>query len=222
MILPKIVVSKWILTYNSGMKKSKTGVQKRRPTDVRQVQIVDAAMRIIASRGSRKFTAQLLGAEVGVTAGAIFRHFKTMDEIVEAIIGRIEGILFEDFPPKEADPIKRLGVFFQNRVRAIVDNPDVSRLLLSDHLAQAGGIDHAKRLNEFKRRSHLFVLECLRQARKSGMLKGNAGAEEGTILVLGSIFALAHSRIRPFDRKGVEELAPRVWSIIEAMLRGSA
>jgi AcrR family transcriptional regulator len=202
------------------MTKSKTGVQKRKSTDVRQAQIVDSAMRIIASRGSRRFTAQLLGAEVGVTAGAIFRHFKTMDDIVEAIIQRIEGILFEDFPPEESDPIKRLGIFFQNRVRTIVENPDISRLLLSDHLAQGGGGDKAKRLDEFKRRSRLFVLKCLRQAQKSGRLNGSAGPEEGTILVLGSIFALAHSRTRAFGQKEVEKLAPRVWSAIEATLRG--
>ena len=202
------------------MIKSNTDAQKRRPTEMRQAQIVDAAMRIIASKGSRKFTAQLLGEEVGVTAGAIFRHFRTMDDIVEAIIGRIEGILFENFPPKEADPIKRLGIFFQNRVRAIDNNPHVSQLLLSDHLAQAAGSDQAKRLNEFKQRSHLFVLQCLRRARKSGMLKGNAGPEEGTILVMGSIYALAHSKTRAFVRKEDEKLPLRVWSIIESTLRG--
>jgi AcrR family transcriptional regulator len=202
------------------MANQKAARQERRTTDVRKAQIVDAAMHIIASKGSRKFTAKLLGARVGVTGGAIFRHFKTMDEIVEAVIGRFEEILFEDFPPKAADPIERLGIFFQSRVRAIVDNPHVSRLLLSDHLAQAGGRTQAKRLAEFKRRSHHFVMECLHEAQKSGMIRGSAGPEEGTILVLGSIFALAHSSTRAFDPKEVERLAPRVWSIIESTLRG--
>ena len=112
MILQKIVVSKQILTYNSDMKKSKTEGHVRKPTTIRRAQIVDAALRIIASHGSRKFTAQLLGKEVGVTAGAIFRHFQTMNDIVEAVIESIETIIFEDFPPKEADPVKRLGIFF--------------------------------------------------------------------------------------------------------------
>jgi AcrR family transcriptional regulator len=184
------------------------------------VQIVDAAMCIIASKGARKFTAKLIGAKVGVTAGAIFRHFETMDAIVEAIIGRMEAILFEGFPPASADPIERLGIFFQRRVRAIVANPHVSRMLLSDHLAQAGGRAQAKRLEEFKRRSRNFVFECLCEARNAGMLLGGAGPEEGTILVLGSIFALAHSRTRISDKRQVERLSRRVWGVIESTLRG--
>jgi AcrR family transcriptional regulator len=202
------------------MKKSKTEGHVRKPTTIRRAQIVDAALRIIASHGSRKFTAQLLGKEVGVTAGAIFRHFQTMNDIVEAVIESIETIIFEDFPPKEADPVKRLGIFFQNRVRAIVNNPDVSRLLLSDHLAQAGSSDQAKRLNSFKERSYRFVLECLHQAQKSGLLNGNAAPEEGTILVLGSIFALAHSKTRTINPTETERLAVKVWSVIESALLG--
>ena len=194
--------------------------QERKATGIRQVQIVDAAMRIIASKGPRKFTAELLGAKVGVTAGAIFRHFKSMDAIVEAIVGRMEEILFEGFPPKAADPIERLGCFFQHRVRTIISHPQVSRILLSDHLAQAGSRTQARRLEEFKRRSRDFVLECLRTAGESGLLRGEAGPEEGTVLVMGSIFSLAHSTTRVSDPSEVEQLAGRVWNVIESTLRG--
>ncbi len=202
------------------MKSPKVRKQERKATDIRQGQIVDAAMRIIASKGPRKFTAELLGARVGVTPGAIFRHFKSMDDIVEAIVGRMEEILFEGFPAKAADPIERLGVFFKHRVRTIVSHPHVSRILLSDHLAQAGKRAQAKRLEEFKRRSHDFVFECLRAAGELGLLRGEAGSEEGTVLVMGSIFALAHSITRASDPREIEQLAGRVWNVIESALRG--
>jgi hypothetical protein len=58
----KIVVCKYILTYNADVKKRGTGKYERQATDVRQKQIVDAAMRIIATRGSRRFTANFSGA----------------------------------------------------------------------------------------------------------------------------------------------------------------
>ncbi len=203
-----------------GMKPPRVRKQERRTTDIRQVQIVEAAMRIIASKGPRKFTAELLGARVGVTPGAIFRHFKDMDAIVEAVVGRIEEILFEGFPPEAADPIERLGIFFQHRIKTIVSRPHVSPILLSDHLAQTGSRVQARRLEEFKRRSGDFVLECLSEASESGLLRGQAGPQEGTILVLGSIFALAHSFARVPDTKEVELLASRVWIVIESTLRG--
>jgi hypothetical protein len=92
--------------------------------------------------------------------------------------------------------------------------------LLSDHLTQAGGRAQAKRIEEFKRRSRDFVIECVRKAREWEMLLGGAGPEEGTNLVLGSIFALAHSRTRVSDKREVERLSRKVWGVIESTLRG--
>ena len=177
-------------------------------------------MHILAFKGARKFTASLLGSEIGVTGGAIFRHFKTMEGIVDAVVARIEDILFEDFPPQAADPIERLGVFSRRRIQVIVENPHVSRLLLSDHLAQAAGRTQAKRLAEFKQRSRNFVLGCLREARESGILPGGLGPEEGAVLVLGSIFALAHSGTGIPDKHNVERISQNVWSILESAFRG--
>jgi AcrR family transcriptional regulator len=183
------------------------------------MQIVDAAMRIIATKGSRRFTAELLGAEVGITGGAIFRHFKSMEAIVDAVIDRMETILFEGFPPEAADPMERLGEFFRHRVRAIVSHPNVARLLLSDHLAQAGSRTHARRIEAFRRRSRSFVFQCLCEARDSGILNGEVEPEEGTILVVGSMLALAHAKIRVPKTREVGQLAHKVWKTIEILFR---
>ena len=175
--------------------------QQRKPTRVRQSEIVDAAMHIIASRGSRHFTAKLVASKVGVSPGAIYRHFPCMDAILDGVVDRVEEILFDGFPPDAGDPLERLGIFFVGRVRAVSAHPDLSRLLLSDHLAHACGRARAKRLAGFKRRSRDFVLGCLREAEDAGMLGGVADPQEGTVLVLGSILALAHEGVRVTDQR---------------------
>jgi AcrR family transcriptional regulator len=214
-----IIVCKYLLTYTAAVNKQGKAKHERRTTDVRQMQIVDAAMRIIATKGTRRFTAELLGAEVGVTGGAIFRHFKSMDAIVNAVADRMETILFEGFPPEATDPIKRLGEFFQHRVRAIVAYPHVSRILLSDHLAQAGGPTHARRIEAFRRRSRNFVFQCLCEARESGILNRGIEPEEGTILIVGSILALAHVKTRVPKTREVGQLAHKVWQTMEILFR---
>jgi len=185
----------------------------------RQSQIVDAALRIIATKGSRRFTAQLLAAELGVTGGAIYRHFESMEAVVDAVVDRVGAILFEGFPPQAPDPLERLRVFFYHRARAILANPHVSRLLLSDHLAQAGGLAQAKRLDEFKRRSQAFVSGCLREARERDLLADGMSPEAGAAVVLGSILALSHARTRVAGGVGTGRLFDDVWSGIERMLR---
>jgi AcrR family transcriptional regulator len=186
----------------------------------RQSQIVDAAMQIIATKGSRRFTAQLLATEIGVTGGAIYRHFESMDAIVDAVVQRMGAILFDGFPPELSDPIERLKVFFHHRARTILVKPHISRLLLSDHLAQAGGRVQARRLKEFKRRSQAFVVACLREAQQDGELSGDISPEAGAVIVLGSILSLSHASARLAGEGKIERLFDEVWSAIERTLRG--
>jgi len=176
-------------------------------------------LQIIATRGSRRFTAQLLAAEVGLTGGAIYRHFKSMDAIVNAVVDRVGSILFEGFPPQSPDPIERLKAFFYSRARTVLGNPCISRLLLSDHLAQAGDLAQSKRLDEFKRRSQTFVSECLSEARDSGLLADGMSPRAGAIIVLGSILAISHADARIADGAQPERLFDDVWFAIERMLR---
>src|SRR5512143_1176373 len=119
----------------------------------RQAEIVEAATRLLATKGARRFTVQLLADEIGVTGGAIYRHFEGMDEVMSAVVERIGAVLFEGFPPAAEDPLERLRLFFHQRTRSVLAHPHISRLLLSDHLAQAVGKEQAARLEEFKRRS---------------------------------------------------------------------
>jgi len=185
----------------------------------RQTQIVDAAMRIIATKGARRFTAQLLGAEIGVTPGAIYRHFESMEAIVDAVVARVGAILFERFPPEAADPIERLGIFFRRRTSTILANPHLSRMLLSDHLSQAAGPSQAERLEEFKRRSQTFVLGCLREAAQSGVLSAEISPEAGAVIVLGSVLSLSHASARIASKARTERLADEVWVALERALR---
>jgi AcrR family transcriptional regulator len=193
--------------------------KQRKTTTEREAQIVDVAMRIIATKGARRFTAQLLATEIGVTAGAIYRHFESMEAIVDAVVERMGAILFEGFPPEAPDPIERLGLFFQHRTRSIRSNPHLSRMLLSDHLSQAAGPAQAERLEEFKRRSQAFVLGCLREAAQDGALSGEISPEAGAVIVLGSILSLSHASARNASEARIERLADEVWVALERALR---
>jgi AcrR family transcriptional regulator len=188
----------------------------------RQGQIVDVAMRIIAIKGARRFTAQLLATEIGVTAGAIYRHFESMEAIVDAVVERIGVILFEGFPPEAPDPLERLGMFFRRRTRTILSNPHLSRMLLSDHLSQAAGPAQAERLEEFKRRSQTFVLGCLREAEENGALSAEISPEASAVIVLGSVLSLSHAAARIAGEARIERLSDEVWSAIERTLRAQS
>jgi AcrR family transcriptional regulator len=205
----------------TAIRRSETGtVRRRKPTAIRRSEIADAAMRLIAAHGARGFTARSLAREVGITDGAVFRHFASMDAVVGAIVERMESVLFAELPRGEGDPIARLRRFFEQRVDAILAHPHLSRLLLSDQLAQLGGTDHAARIEDFKQRTRSYVLDCLREADRAGDLRGAAGPEEGVVLVQGAVLALAHAGGGPDAAVRLRARSRRVWAALESAFRG--
>lgn len=191
----------------------------RKRTQDRRAEIVDAAMRVIARKGAKKFTAHLVAGEVGVTPGAIFRHFNSMEEIVDAVVDRMESILFEGFPPGGDDPLGRLEEFFRGRINAVARNAELSKLLLSDLVADLGGDGPAVRVQEFKRRSRRFVQKCLKEAFDAGAVSSSVSLEAAAVIILGSIMMVGHSTASRGGRTAVEKLSGEVWESILVMLK---
>ncbi len=194
--------------------------QSRKPTEVRQQEIVAAAMRILATEGARQFTADRLGDAVGLASGSIFRHFSSMEEILDGVVDRIEEIIFADFPPDKGNPLERLRRFFEKRSHAIIEHPEMSRLLLTSMLIPQGcSQTREKRLREFKAKTKNFVTNCLREAKKDGLLAADISHEESTILVFGAINAIGQMVISKGGFKGKDNLIDRVWSLLERTIK---
>mgnify|MGYP002387244853 FL=1 len=170
-------------------------------------------MRVIAAQGARRFTARALAREVGISDGAVFRHFPSMEAVVTAVVERMEAVLFADVPPVQPDPVERLGAFFRARVAALAAHPHLARLLFSDQLAQLGGPEQARRIEEFKGRTRRFIAACLAEAKEKGLLAEGLGPREGTVIVQGAVFVLGHGG-------GVERNTTAVWGALESLLRG--
>ena len=195
----------------------------RKSTEVRRHELVAAGMRILADDGSRQFTAERLGAAIGISGGTIFRHFTSMEEILDAIVDRIEEIIFADFPPDAADPITSLRLFFEKRVNVMRKHPEVSRLLLTQGLVpNLNSPARAERLDELKRRSQRFVIGCLNKAAGNGLLADDVRPADGALLVLGAIHAIGHMRIRSGRAAGDADLTARTWTLLERALIGNS
>ena len=195
------------------------GARPRKRRVVRRREIADAALRVIAGEGLGRFTSLAIAREVGLTDGALFRHFATKQEIVLAAIDRIEEILFGEPPPRHGDPLERLGAFFLHRVATIQANPGVARLVLSEDLAHAAPAAAVKRVDAFRERSAGFVRSCLAEADRRGLLAGGVSAAEAQVVVYGSLMALAHAPRLAAPDQPVAGMARRVWRQLERFLR---
>lgn len=185
----------------------------------RQRQIVDAALRIVASKGCRRLTAETLAGEIGITGGALYRHFGGLDQVTDAIVDRLSEVLRTGFPPQADDPIERLRLFFVQRAAAVRENPYLARLLFFDHLAQTCGAVPSKRMEKLKQQVRAFVVDCLQEASDSRLLAVGANVESSALIVLGAALALSHSPALVAPGSEGDRLINDVWLGLERMLR---
>jgi AcrR family transcriptional regulator len=75
---------------------------KKKSTEVRQQQIVDAARILIFKYGSEHLTVKRIATEVGISEAAIYRHFKSKKSILSFLLSHIEEVLLKDISPESA------------------------------------------------------------------------------------------------------------------------
>lgn len=77
-------------------------VTERIKTELRQKQIIDAVAALIFKSGSEHLTVRRIAKEVGITEGAIYRHFRSKKSILSFLLIHIEEILLHDISDKRA------------------------------------------------------------------------------------------------------------------------
>ena len=83
-------------------------VTQRENTKVRQKQIVSAARKLIVRFGSEHVTVRRMAKEIGVSEGAIYRHFRSKSDILSFLIDDIENALIGDIERNYIEGVKSL------------------------------------------------------------------------------------------------------------------
>jgi AcrR family transcriptional regulator len=105
---PSLVIKLW-LGYNCGIINAKK-MQKRKATLVRQKEIVSAARKLIVRYGSEHVTVKKMAREIGVTEGAIYRHFKSKRDVLSLLVEDVERTLLDDVERNYSREINSLDV----------------------------------------------------------------------------------------------------------------
>ena len=91
--------------------------RQRLPATVRSLQILDAALEVFAERGFAASRIDDIAAAAGLSKGGIYTHFKSKDEIFEALLAR------SLMPPQAEVPALRRGelVTVDRLVEQVID-----------------------------------------------------------------------------------------------------
>ena len=65
-------------------------------TGIRQEQIVLAAMNLVATQGLRSLNVAGVARRIGLVPSAIYRHFKGKEQVIDAVLEHIRGMLVDN------------------------------------------------------------------------------------------------------------------------------
>jgi len=185
----------------------------RKPRAVRREEIVGAVLRIIGTQGIAALTTTRVATEVGVTSGALFRHFETRDEILEETVRAVAERIDATFPDESLPGRERLHRLIVNRIETITAEPGIWWFLHSDQASLTLPPDAVEMLRSRARRSRAFVLEALEDGVADGTIRGDVDPEHLTFMVLGVVHAFlgrAHTKATPGEVAGVADALVRV------------
>lgn len=170
----------------------------RRKSEERQSELTDAALRIIATKGIAALSTRSLAEEVGLSTGAIFRHFASLDALMDAVVTRVEAVLEATYPSSTLPPVERLERFVENRSTAVGKQLGILRLVVSEQFFLALPKGGSTRLAACVNKTRRFVLDCVREGQDAGELRRDLPAETLAPIVMGTVqmLALAPSKAR--------------------------
>jgi AcrR family transcriptional regulator len=109
-------------------------VRKRQSTVLRRKQIIETLRKIIIKYGSEHVTVRKLAKEIGVSGGAIYRHFKSKREVLVFLVDYIEenliGDVEKDYPIKNS--LELLEKISRDLLSSIEQRKGVSFLVIAE------------------------------------------------------------------------------------------
>ena len=194
---------------------------KKQPTEVRQEQIKKAVLDIIATVGFQKLSTRNLANRVGISEGALFRHFKSKKDILLAIMQDVRTQLvkklWEISLADEAADL-RLFRFLCAHITYLLEKKGIIFLLFSE-AAHMNDSDLKKHLHDILNEQKQYVTKIIQDGLVGGLWDPKLSAENVAVLYLGIPLALNIELLLDPQRVQTENFCKKMIGLLEKVLK---
>ncbi len=155
----------------------------------RQLQIINAAIELIADKGIQKLTIKNLSQKIGTAEGAIYRHFEGKINILLGILEFFKEDKensFSQVQPNSVSAVEQLRNMFQKRFNYFAENPAIAAVIFSEEIFQ-----NDKRLSEevfrIMENSRNTITHILKEGAVRGEIRNDIAARELATIITGAL-----------------------------------
>lgn len=199
------------------------GHPKHLPADERRAATVEAVVNLAAEQNPSDITTTAIAQRMGLTQGALFRHFPTKDAILQAVMSwASERLLARVDKAVEGatSPALALEAMFMAHIEFVSEHPGVPRMLFGE--LQRPGETLPKRMVQTLIHHYGERLRRLLEAGKArGELHSELDVNAATVLFIGTIQGLVMQSLLAGDVARIRRDAPGVFAIYHRGVRHS-
>jgi len=195
-------------------------MQKRRTTEVRRRQIADAARELIIKYGSEHITGRRIAKEIGITEGAIYRHFKSKRDILSFLIEDIEATLVADIErgmTSGATPLQVIDNTMKSHISSIEQRRGVTFLVIAE-IISLGDKKLNRQASEVLNRYTGRIRDIISEGAKSGELRDDVAPETAAILLSATIQGLVNLWALSNYSFSLEESYLSLWRLLREVV----
>jgi len=161
-----------------------------KPYTDRQMEIINAAIDLIADNGIQQMTIKNLSIKIGFSEGAVYRHFDSKMEILLGILAMFKddknSIPTQMQPSTKDDALTKLQTLLQERFAHFNANPAIAAVIFSEEIFQ-----NDKRLSEevfrIMQESQAIMRSVIENGQKTGQMRTDISAKQLSLLITGAL-----------------------------------
>jgi AcrR family transcriptional regulator len=189
-------------------------------TEIRQEQIAQAALALIARKGVAGLSVAGVAKEVGVVPSGIYRHYRSKDEILDVVLDLISERLLGNVQAvrvEVSDPLDRLHRLLLRHLELIRTHAGIPRVVLSEEIF-AG--QPKRRLKVYRIISSYLneVAILVREVQASGRAQPDVSPDAAAVMFLGLIQPAAILWLMSDGKFDIDQHAEHAWQLFSIML----
>lgn len=199
-----------------------TGRPKHLPADERRAATVEAMVDLAGEQNPSDITTTAIAQRMGLTQGALFRHFPNKEAILQAVMSWVtERLLTRIDKAVEAapSPAQALESVFMTHVAFVHDHPGVPRMLFGE-LQRAEETLPKRMVQTLIQRYRERLHRLLEAGKAQGQLHPDLNVEAAAFLFIGTIQGLVMQSLLAGDVARIRHDAPGVFAIYRRGIGG--
>jgi AcrR family transcriptional regulator len=208
----------------------------KQATEVRQAGLVAAALQLAAQRNPADITTADLARAVGITQGAVFRHFASKEAIWLAVLNWATETLLARLHAAAAGsggtdphcgaargptPLHALQAIFAAHVDFVMEHPGVPRVIFQE-LQHAQDTALKARVRNLMQQYRMLVMGQLQRAQAQNLLVPGTDLQAAAVLFLGAVQGLVMQAMVSGQVQTIAAQAPGVFTIyLRGIVRSS-